>query len=659
MTLQRPNSGEEISGPSSARVPRASANTVVASVTNSTRATPQLNEQMVKPAKHPYRTGNYAPVATERSMTPASVCEGRLPRELAGGMYVRNGANPIAKADDRPYHWFDGDGMLQGVYFVNVGQECQPLFVNRHVLTDVLLATPRDASLPIIPSISTLLGPLHQLPAVVTAITRAVALSALSFAFKDRQAVQRISVANTAVTYHDGRALATCESGPMAWFRLPSLETVGWWDLGDDDEPGLRERNGALGFMKEWTTAHPKRDPKSNELILYHSLMMPPYLSYSVIPSRDTKFPTKRIVGEPIVIPGPRMMHDFAASHTHTVIIDTPLSLDPFNLARGIPIVSFSPDVPARFGIFPRHDPSSVRWYTAPSCVIFHTTCAYNVPSAEFEGDEDVNVVCCRLNSSRLVYAAGNLDMPSTEYTTEQDTCMLYFYQFNLSRQAKSQASRSFALSTIPFEFPTVSFQHSMSGPKFVYGCSMKQGSFSAALGSAAKIDCLVKVNVQSLVKQGLERGLGPDDAVDTRTVIGILEQQGTNESDISIFAMPEGWYAQESSFVPRHGATSEDDGWLLTYVFDESQLDESGEAPMDAKSELWVIDAKTMMNVVAKVRLPQRVPYGLHGNWFTAAEINSQRPVPGVRQRPVDLDKVESTTWTEEIARFLTKLIA
>ncbi|KAK4048665.1 hypothetical protein OIV83_004635 [Microbotryomycetes sp. JL201] len=569
-------------------------------------------------------------------------------------MYVRNGANPIANADDRPYHWFDGDGMLQGVYFVKVGQTCQPLFVNRHVLTDVLLATPQDASLPIIPSISTLLGPLQQLPAVVAAITRAVALSALSYAFKTRQAVQRISVANTAVTFHDGRALATCESGPMAWFRLPSLETVGWWDLGDENEPGLRDRNGPLGFMKEWTTAHPKRDPETNELVLYHSLMLPPYLSYSVVPARDAKYPTKRIIGEPVPIPGPRMMHDFAASHTHTVIIDTPLSLDPLNLARGIPIVSFSPDVPARFGIFPRHDSASVRWFNAPSCVIFHTACAYNSPSQDFEGEQDVNVICCRLNSSRLVYAAGNLAMPSTEYSTDQDTCMLYYYQFGLARSAKSEASRSFALSTIPFEFPTVSFKHSMSGPHYVYGCSMKQGSFSAALGSAAKIDCLVKINVASLVKQGLARGLGPEDAVDTRTVIEILEQQSDlkSSSDVLVFPLPHGWYAQESSFVPRRDAASEDDGWLLTYVFDESQLDEQGEALPNARSELWVIDARTMNKVVAKVKLPQRVPYGLHGNWFTEAEINSQRPVPasGVRRKPEKSDA--KLTWTEEHLR-------
>lgn len=48
-----------------------------------------------------------------------------------------------------------------------------------------------------------------------------------------------------------------CESGPFGWMRLPALETVGWWDLeGDAGEAGLRVRGGALGWMKEWITAH-------------------------------------------------------------------------------------------------------------------------------------------------------------------------------------------------------------------------------------------------------------------------------------------------------------------------------------------------------------------------------------------------------------------
>jgi carotenoid cleavage dioxygenase len=58
---------------------------------------------------------------------------------------------------------------------------------------------------------------------------------------------------------------------------------------------------------------------------------------------------------------------------------------------------------------------------------------------------------------------------------------------------------------------------------------------------------------------------------------------------------------------VPREGATSEDDGYLLSYVYDEGR---------DA-SELMVLDANDLSAApLARVMLPARVPYGFHGSW-------------------------------------------
>ncbi len=338
------------------------------------------------------------------------------------------------------------------------------------------------------------------------------------------------------------------------------------------------------------------------------------------------------------------MMHDFAASHTHSILLDLPLSLDPLNLLRGTPIVAFNPSQPSRFGTLPRHAPEAVRWYTAPSCVIFHTAFAFNSVTAD--GAEDVNLVCCRLNSSRLVYAAGNLAVPPSQALAPgvEDTCQLYYYSFPLPSQGVDSTedlapSHAFPLASIPFEFPTVPHARSMSDARYVYGCSMREGSFSTALGAAAKIDCLVKVDVQRLLAQGRRQGNQGEEAVDRRSVAQVLAEQdarGSAGGTIQVFALPPGHFAQECSFVPRAAMRGEDDGFLLTYVFDEAQLDpRTGEPRPDAVSELWVVDAWTMQDVVCKVHLPQRVPYGLHGNWFTAEQIEGQREAESVRVRP------------------------
>ena len=101
----------------------------------------------------------------------------------------------------------------------------------------------------------------------------------------------------------------------------------------------------------------------------------------------------------------------------------------------------------------------------------------------------------------------------------------------------------------------------------------------------------------------------------------------------IQLFELPPKHFAQEPRFVPREGGVDEDDGWLLFYVFDEAQLDpHSGEPAADAISELWILDARNMRDVVATVQLPQRVPYGLHGSWFSEVQIRRQREVEHFR---------------------------
>ena len=60
-----------------------------------------------------------------------------------------------------------------------------------------------------------------------------------------------------------------------------------------------------------------------------------------------------------------------------------------------------------------------------------------------------------------------------------------------------------------------------------------------------------------------------------------------------------------EPVFVPKADATAEDDGWILAVVYD---------ATTDG-SELNILDANDLSEV-ARIELPQRVPFGFHGNW-------------------------------------------
>lgn len=325
-------------------------------------------------------------------------------------------------------------------------------------------------------------------------------------------------------------------------------------------------------------------------------------------------------------------MHDFGVSATHVVIMDLPLTLDPINMLRGQPIIRYNRQLPSRFGVFPRRHPERVRWFETKACFIFHTACAWDEPALKpAEGFEirSVNMVSCRYTNANMLYSMGAIEPIEKEVCDSQ----LYYYRFLLSDPNANVITHQRPLSAIPFEMPIVSTTFSGKSPKYVYGCSSRDAIFGAETGQPMKVDCLVKIDVHTLIDWGLnENTSSTDDCIDNRQISDILSSEDPNDP-IKVFQAPEGLYVQEPQFVPRGDSKREDDGYLVTIIFDESQLDADGNAGEDANSELWIIDARDMTTVVAKICLPQRVPYGFHGHWFSQREIEEQKPYVRLRK--------------------------
>ena len=62
-----------------------------------------------------------------------------------------------------------------------------------------------------------------------------------------------------------------------------------------------------------------------------------------------------------------------------------------------------------------------------------------------------------------------------------------------------------------------------------------------------------------------------------------------------------------EAVFVPDSPNSGEDEGWLLSYVYNAAEN----------SSEVAILDAQNLEQApVARVKLPQRVPFGFHGCW-------------------------------------------
>jgi carotenoid cleavage dioxygenase len=301
-------------------------------------------------------------------------------------------------------------------------------------------------------------------------------------------------------------------------------------------------------------TAHPKVDPVTGEMMFFgYSPAQPPYLQYSIVSAQGELLRTI-----PIELPVGVMMHDFAITEHYTIFMDLPLTFRPERLERGEPAFMFEPESPSRFGILPRHgDNSSIRWFESPACYVFHTLNAY-------EAGEEVILIGCRMSGTTV------LGTPSEPQNSESDIPRLHRWQFNLKTGEVKEAM----LDDVASEFPTVSDQR--LGRSFQYGYTARM-----APGPLPLFDGLIKYDFTRGNFQMHEFGLG--------------------------------CYGGEAVFVAQADAVAEDDGWLLTFVYNT----------VEETSELIVVHAQDMTNEpVARISMPQRVPYGFHGTWIAGASM-------------------------------------
>jgi carotenoid cleavage dioxygenase-like enzyme len=299
-------------------------------------------------------------------------------------------------------------------------------------------------------------------------------------------------------------------------------------------------------------TAHPKVDPVTGEMIFFGYWFAPPFLHYGVVSAAGE---IVRMV--PIELPMAVMMHDCAITENYTIFMDLPLTFSPERVQRGEPMMMFENQRPSRFGIIPRHgDNSNIRWFESSPCYIFHTLNAY-------EDNDEVVLIACRM-SSTTVLLGGSQDPTA-------DIPLLHRWRFNLVTGAVHEEM----LDDVPVEFPRVN--ENLLGRKTQYGYAGKMAnSFAPLFAGVIKYDFL------------------------------------NGKSQIHEFG--QGCYGGETVFAPRPHATSEDDGWLITFVYDEST----------ERSELVVIDAQNITSEpVARVIIPQRVPYGFHGAWVTENQLS------------------------------------
>ena len=286
---------------------------------------------------NPYLHGPYTPVISEITAVDLEVVAGEIPDDLYGA-YLRNGPNPVLEPRGA-YHWFDGDGMVHGVYFRDGRASYLRKWVRTRALRDEI-ARGRVA-------LSGVMGPFD--------------LSAVGDGQHSVNPDYCKDTANTTLVLHNGRVLAQWYNAGRVYALDPlTLDTLGEENFG--------------GALDTTLNAHPKVDPRNGDYLDYDYGDFKSYLTYYVV-GADGRLKHKTRVD----LPGPRLPHDTTFTPNFTILHDFPLYHDVATLRRtGHRVVQFHRDEPSRFGVIPRFGTQDqIRWFGFAPGYVLHMVNAW------------------------------------------------------------------------------------------------------------------------------------------------------------------------------------------------------------------------------------------------------------------------------------------
>ena len=308
-------------------------------------------------------------------------------------------------------------------------------------------------------------------------------------------------------------------------------------------------------------SAHPKVDEATGELLFFNYSTEAPYCHVGIA---DAAGSLSRVM--PVALPGPRLPHDMAFTPTFAIVNDFPLFWDPTRLAQGQYRPRYHPELGSRFGLVPRDGKGPVRWFSAAPTYVLHFSNAYE------EGNE-------------VVLEGYHQGAPMQERTADDTPISMFMKSLDMHAMKTTRHRWRFDLITGETreeqlddevsEFPTIHNGYAGKKHRYVYAAVGEPGFF-------------------------LFSGLCRTDVL---------------TGSKSKYAFPKGVFASEAPFCPRDGATSEDDGYVVTFV---TNL-------VDDTSECQIFDARALeRGPIARVRLPMRISSGTHATWHAPSQPTS-----------------------------------
>ena len=302
-------------------------------------------------------------------------------------------------------------------------------------------------------------------------------------------------------------------------------------------------------------TAHPKLDPLTGELhaVCYDWANLRDHIRYVVVDADGD------LVEETAIpLPGMPMIHDMSLTKNYAVIFDLPVTLSLLAAATGATFpFRWDDDHEPRVGLLPRGgEPEDIIWRAVGSNYSFHPMNAYE----DERGDVVIDICRYERIFDNDVMGPFGDSLPRLDRWT-----------INPRDEVGANWVREETIDERSQEFPRCHPDRSGLSYRYGYTVATDTQSFS------------------SILKHDLKTGTA------------------------SQFDLGSGRHGGEPVFVPKEGATAEDEGYLMTYLYDEASR----------TSEFIILDAQdASAPAIARVHLPVRVPFGFHGNWVSDAVV-------------------------------------
>ncbi|TVU32990.1 hypothetical protein EJB05_24758, partial [Eragrostis curvula] len=513
--------------------------------------------------------GNFQAVNEIGDIVLINDLEGVIPEDFPEGTYIRNGPNPlhptqtIAKSifGTTSYTHFEGQGMLHAVRFnKNSVGEWRISYMNKYVHSDSFELERKRSEVDFIPAADGQPG----------AILAAFVLNMLRFGKPVKDS------ANTSIFQHAGRAFANSENHQPYEIDISNLETIGPYNV-----------NGAWNHP---FTSHPKPVQGSGELVIMGVNAEKPHYIIGVISSDGESL----LHEVDLKFKEPRFIHDIGVTRKYNIIMDNPLRFGIARILSKRPLFDFDMNEKSRIGVMPRlGNAESVIWFDVENHCSFHLINC-------FEDGNEIVVRGCRTLASVIPGAPHNVDktkwykrafLPPDSTSEDFDSSLdgILFsrpYEWRLNLESATTNEGFISSEKIAMDFPVIN--ENFTGIRNSYGYAQVVDSEATSKTGLFKYKMIAKLHFD------------------------VQDNGGKQESKQSILveyhALHEKQFCSGVQFVAKKGGIDEDDGWVLAYVHDEGIN----------ISQVYVIDAKRFTEgPIAKITLPQRVPYGFHGNFF------------------------------------------